>query len=827
MPLNYTILDPQSGTPGVDIGMADSSAQHQVVEFNDQDAGFGVNIGSGRDSTMELGHNATSDLGSFLGRPIRQSAQSWLVNQPFYYTFNPWTAFCENPYVLDKIKNYELLKMNLHVKFVVSGTRFHYGRALVSYNPFTLDDQVTVQRNFISQDLIQASQKPHAFLNPTSNAGAEMHLPFFWNDNYFKIPAASWRDAGQITINSFQNLLHANDGTDPVTITIFIWATDVVLSIPTNSLPPLQPQSGRPSMQMGGSDEYGTGIISKPMAALANFAGNFVNVPKIGPYALATQIAASGISSVSKIFGMSRPSVISDVVLVKPLPAGNLANTDAPDAVQKLTMDSKAELTVDSRVVGLDGTDQMDITEYACRESYLTQFIWLPADNIDDLLWNTRVVPMQLDNVSGEIHMTPLAHMSTLFEQWRGSLKFRFQVVKSDFHKGRILVRWDPNAIGSTVNYNTVYSRVIDIAEMDDFEIIVGWGQATPWKECGTPYDVGSNFSSVARLLPDLAAGNGILDITVLNDLVSPAMDKPVTINVFVSACDDIKFAAPTTGKITDFHLFEPPPLQPQSGVMADITKSDRPCEAEDAMVMAKPGQQSDATYLVFYGDPPTSIRDLCKRYCLTRIWAPINAAVSILRVNVMTNKNLPYHTGWDPEGIDVSASARPITTGPKAFHSWFLPCYAGYRGAIRKKYFFTSVMQTPLITRLPFQGTGNGAITSTPFTANTAVLSKQLTNSLQMAAGAGSAATNIGINDTIEVELPFYWRNRFAAARAIRAQKLQSNSHAITTTSSASGPAFAQQIVIQQHDSVGEDFNLLFFTGIPIMWRYTANAST
>jgi hypothetical protein len=304
-------------------------------------------------------------------------------------------------------------------------------------------------------------------------------------------------------------------------------------------------------------------------------------------------------------------------------------------------------------------------------------------------------------------------------------------------------------------------------------------------------------------------------------------MDKPVTINVFVSACDDIKFAAPTTAKITDFHLFEPPPLQPQSGVMADITKSDRPCEAEDAMVMAKSGQQSDATYLVFYGDPPTSIRDLCKRYCLTRVWAPINAATSILRVNLLTNKNLPYHTGWDPEGIDVSVSTRPITTGPKAFHSWFLPCYAGYRGAIRKKYFFTSVMQTPLVTRLPFVGTGNGTITTTPFTVNTAVLSKQLTNSLQMAAGAGAAATNIGINDTIEVELPFYWRNRFAAARAIRAQTLRCNSHAITTTSSASGAAFAQQIVIQQHDSVGEDFNLLFFTGIPIMWRYTANAST
>jgi hypothetical protein len=152
--------------PGVNTALADSAAREQITQFSDQEAGWAVDIGSATDSTMEVGHNPDASIANFLNRPIRQSAQSWLVGQPFFYSFNPWTAFCTNAAVRDKIKNYKLLKMNLHVKFVVSGTKFHYGRALVSYNPFVKNDQVTVQRNFITQDLIAASQKPHGFFEP-------------------------------------------------------------------------------------------------------------------------------------------------------------------------------------------------------------------------------------------------------------------------------------------------------------------------------------------------------------------------------------------------------------------------------------------------------------------------------------------------------------------------------------------------------------------------------------------------------------------------------------------------------------------------------------
>lgn len=854
--LESMIFESQSGVvsdsqppPGTNEVEMSSMTTEQITSFADQDAGWTTEMVGMYDSTMDLANNDDSELGNFLKRPIRQSAQTWIVGQPFFYKFNPWAAFCENPYVRDKIKNYELLRMKLRFKMVISGTKFHYGRALVSYNPYTQGDQVTVSRNFITQDLIQASQKPHFFLNPTKNTGGELSVPFFWPQNYLRIPDADWNDMGEVVIASFGNLLHANGGNDPVTITTYIWAEDIVLTIPTGFDPPLSSQSGRrgkknnsvndTSNTLNSRDEYGQGIISKPAAAIAKAAGSLSSLPVIGPYMTATQIGANATSKIAQMFGYSRPNIITDIALYKPLPQGNLANTDAADAAMKLTLDSKAELTVDSRTVGLEGTDEMGILDYVKRESYLTSFTWNPNLNADSLLWNTRVLPMQLNNIQGEIHMTPLAHMATCFEKWQGSIKFRFQVVKSDFHKGRILARWDPNQFTSAVDYNTNYSRVVDIAETDDFEIVIGWGQAVPWLDCGRPYATGSNFSHIARLTNSQGQENGILELTVLNDLVCPSIDSPISVNVFVSACDDFKFAAPRNSLLQEFHLWPEPVLNSQSSApnveTGNTTLSDKPTAPNELMTIASKSDQDDSTYLVFYGDPPCSIRELCKRYVFTRYWYPPSANNDAIRISGLRNKNMPYHTGYDPSGIDMAQDGvTPLTLGPTTFSSWFLPAYGGFRGSFRKKYYFLACgsHQTPVVSRGEYQSTGNGDFFDSEIliTAGRDVYQKYLTSRWANTSGNGSATTNVGVNDTIEVELPYYMPKRFSASRTIRAQTLDCNSHRVATLD-INVPSTRNRVhsaaVYQQYDAVGEDFSLFFFTGVPIYYEYTMNELT
>ena len=811
--------------------MGTDSTTQEITAFTDQDAGWTTTIGSGSDPTMNLANNNDSDLGNFLGRPIRLFDYSWSVGAPLFERFNPWDLFLNNARVREKLANFELYRSKLHVKMVVSGTGFHYGRALVSYNPLKGFDEVTVQRNFIQSDLVAASQKPHFFLNPTNNAGGQLDLPFFWQENYLSLTRPDAADMGEITIKSFTDLQHANGGTSNVTITVYAWASDVVLTMPTsaNTLSSLDytPQSGR----MNSGDEYGKGIISKPASAISHAAGLVTNVPMIAPYARATQMIANGVGELATHWGYSRPPIISDTIRIKPDPTGNMANTDAAEALTKLSLDSKQEITIDSRTVGLDGEDQMDIVRFCKRESYLDTFAMDETKVPDTLLWNCKVTPNLYRTEDREIHPTPMALMNIPFNRWQGSIRYRFQIVKSAFHKGRILVRWDPRANGANVEYNTVYSRVVDLAEEEDFEITIGWGQQQPFLKSGLMVHTAENFTTGSRFPADsFESVNGVLEIAVLNELVSPALSSPIQFNVFVAACDDIKFGDPSGTKMKSFTIFPilppTPPLatiyEPQSGeveAMAEGTNSpdvDTPVGAAPIAPIAAPCEVSDQTMNVFFGESYTSLRQLFRRYIKHRTYVVLPTAnPNDLLQTVITEPGLGYWPGWDPNGIDVEQSFPCNVTVP-TFAQFFMTCYAAWRGSTRAKYTFGGdVGKTPSITRGGFQY--SKTTTSVP-TTDAATLEKNLSYRNINRASAGTAITNIGINDTIEVEFPYYQGKRFTTAR------LPSSDF----SNGAEGPIIdflhdaeaTYGVAINSWKSVGEDFTLFFFTGTPILYR-------
>jgi hypothetical protein len=348
--------------------------------------------------------------------------------------------------------------------------------------------------------------------------------------------------------------------------------------------------------------------------------------------------------------------------------------------------------------------------------------------------------------------------------------------------------------------------------------------------------------------------GNGILELAVINDLVSPTVNSPISVNVFVSACDDFKFAGPRNKTLEGYHLFPPPDVErmvdeledepshliSQSGKpnveTGDLTMSDKPTASGEVLEIASKSDPEDATYLVYYGDPPSSIRELCKRYTFTRFWYPPPAIQNTLKVNQLRNKNMPYYTGYDPQGIDTTDDGDNATYGPTAYSSWFTPSFAGMRGAYRKKYFFTPPVHgkpnfgTPLVIRDSQYSVKNGAFLNTagtiPLSSGRVPIQKYLTSHWGSSTGNGTVATNIGINNTIEVELPYYRPLRFSAARTVQSQALEVNSHNVETTDIYEPVDYENTIVhstlYQQHDAVGEDFALFFFTGVPIYYQYT-----
>lgn len=831
-------------------------------------AGWTTSITESRDATYNLANNNDSDLGDFLGRPVKVWETQWVVGQPLFENFNPWELFLVNPRVKEKTSYYELLRMNLHAKFVISGTGFHYGRAIVSYNPY-LYDEVTVERNFLDQDIIGASQKPHIFLNPTNNSGGQIDMPFFYHNNYMSLTDNDSSMMGELAVKSFGNLKHANGGDDPVTVTAFVWASDVTLTVPTSlnaiSARDYSPQSGKMN---AASDEYGKGIISKPASAIAHAAGALTNLPSIAPYARATEMMAKGVGQMASNFGYSRPPVVTDMVLQKPSPTGNLSNTDAADAVNKLSLDSKQELTIDSRTVGLDGQDQMGIVDFACRESYLTNFSMASTQAPNTLLWNCRVGPSLYDSVPGisaELHATPMCYLAQAFKYWQGSIKFRFQAVKSNFHKGRILLRWDPKSHGSTVEYNTVYSRVIDLAEEDDFEVVIGWGQSQPWLQTEVMLPVRTDTIHNTSRLPTSFDNkwNGILEVDVVNSLVAPAPDTDISFNVYVSCVPDIKFASPNPSTLHLYSLFpelgdplttipedreesaalpslKDKPLSeykrrstgytgysPQSGTIEEAPSgttmgaTDIPVDPGGIQDIAVTSEEIDQTMNVYFGESPKSLRDLMRRYVHHRTWvfgAP--TAGTITQTN-LRDKAIGYWPGFDPKGIDVNSGFPATVTIPHYLH-WFSPCYAAWRGGLRTKYVFDDNQYVmPTVSRVGFDN-NSPVETFTLSDTSADYLTQRLTATSNQYSAGGSASTNLGVNNTIEVETPFYHPVRFASARLPKADTANGSETNIVSMISGGtdfGLQDAKKYSCSTWKSVGEDFSLFFFTGCPIVY--------
>jgi hypothetical protein len=825
-------LPSQSAT--MNVSMADDTAKAEITTFADESAGWNTTVPTAPDSTFNLANNSDSDLGNFLCRPINVATYQWDVDSPLFETLNPWTAYLTNPFIRDKIANFELLRMNLHMKVLISGTPFHYGRALVSYNPLSGFDQVTIERGLggaLDADLVGASQKPHIFLNPTLNAGGVLEIPYFYKENYIPLTQGGITDGlGEVVFRSFGNLRHTDVG-NPVTINVYLWATDVTLTMPTSrDLPALPSQSG----VMNSGDEYGQGIISKPASAIAKAAGMLKSIPLIRPYARATEIVATGVGDVARLFGYSRPAVITDPNIMKPVPLGNVANVDAADAVYKLTLDSKNEVTVDPRVTGLEGRDEMAVVDYVKRESYLATFNWTSDAGPGDMLWNCRVAPDLFRRVSyttptlrEELHMIPACHMAQMFKYWQGSIKFRFQIVKSAYHKGRMLVRYDPRSLGATVDYNTNYSRVIDIADAEDFEITIGWGQHKPWLEC-EPIDSSINFSPGTRLTElFMRAANGVIELDVINELVSPNASSDISVNVYVSMCDDARFAQPDGEKIKNLTYFRHPeegPLTSQSGIV-EQTGVDEPLAATQLETIASEAVPEDQTMNVFFGENVTSIRELVKRYVMTRYWYNAFAFGNGTNVTRLRNKTFPYQRGYDPEGIDTEQFGAYNNSNMNPI-SYFQACYAGYRGSIRHKYLYHTAgnMLTPVVEREDYSPDTAGIWSTQAITAANSD-SGELTKAFTNTSWQGAAGTGTTINNGVEVEFPFYNKGRIGYSRLIRAQDLDCPS---TSSWFATGLDYAfrqgtdEKIAFQQWTAAGEDFSLYFFTGVPIMYQYT-----
>jgi hypothetical protein len=851
---------------GFSVSQENTTTSTQNVHFIDGDAPWTYDISATPDETAKLNGFDDAGLGQFLSRPIKIRSYQWTPGTQLFQTFNPWTDFFSNADIKEKINRYRNLRCKLNLKVLINGNSFYYGRALLSYNPYLFNDSVTMNRAFFIQDLIAASNKPHLLLDPCSSEGGHLALPFIWPENYLDITNVGWEQyMGRCIIHDFDVLRHANGGTDPITVSIFAWAEDVSLCIPTtmsvqsssSSTPVMLDEFGfplpfthqgqsktqkKPTKKASNTDksEFTTdGLISKPASAIAKAANCLTMVPYIGPYAKATSMISSKIGEVARIFGYSRPQILKDPDVVVPRYFGNTVNSDAPENVVKLSLDSKNELSIDTRTMGLGGADELTINSITSRPTFWRQFSWPETAVADTLLVSMQVQPICVHRLAAspvvEIHQTALSFATLPFECWQGTIKFHFKVVCSEYHRGRLRLVYNPKAVPvGAVPYNQVYSTIVDISQDREFDYECKWADVKAWAKVNDNIDTVNSFATFAPVSVDDTT-NGSLSVYVVNELATPSITAAdVNIQVWVSGGDDFAVSVPSKN-LQELSYFQQQSEEGEATVSSN-DNSNNPIggnAVESYGTIEAPLALDDNQYLVYQGERIVSFKDLLRRYQFHSYFRLYQAATSyaLFRISLA---GMPFFRGWDPggrdQGVASTAANEPYSFCSMTLLNYLAPAFVCQRGALRYK-FFKAGTQADYPVKELLMATRMSCRTRTFFTQgydsiNTSGTDGVARKSIMDTASnwgstLGTQVVPASLVNGLEVELPFYSvGQRFRPARYLEMSAIGDH-QGVTITGETNSLTKGQTNGLLSFVSVGEDFTLGMFVGAPVIYKY------
>ena len=723
------------------------------VRFRDKEEHCILEVGHGADSVHTARDTNDVSLNAFFSRPLLMETFEWDTYTPLEEVFVPWVYFSV-PSVKARLANFKNLRARLHVKFMINGNSFLYGRAMASYLPLPLTNDFETSES-TKVDAVIESQRPRVFLDPCTSQGGELVLPFFWNESYFDLSNNAYLEAGKIILRDLAQLRHASGASGSCTVSVFVWASDVQLSGLTHT-----PQSG---VESEIDQANRTGSISRPASAVANIAGKLQHAPYIGKYAKATQLGASAVAGIATSFGYSRPPLTACPTPMRPTPMSSLATVTTPDLSHKLTMDDKQELTIDPTTTGLSSVDEMSIKEIAKKESWIYTAEWPKDASPGTMLFNTAVTPVlwRTRGTNDTFNLTACGYATLPFTYWSGTLKFRIQVSASAFHRGRLRIVYDPVSTGDS-EFNTVYSEIIDIADSMDFTITVSNNQSHDLLTYSVPCNRNDSFVMGTTPLTSVS-GNGTLSIEVLNRLTTSDNDaegNDAQIIVYVSADDDFEVYRPS-GEIQRYS-FLPQSGQEMSPEAQDTSQPSEPFHTEFDKLAMDSGNDNALTS-IYIGESVKSFRQLAKRYTLWRTIPTASNATSNQYVCSFRHPSFPPLRG-DPD-FDDGWGYFNMT-----YQHWVRMPYAAWRGSNRYKAVLQNVQNsrlTSFVVGLVDNSLANYALTiglaGISVDPKTVALEGFATDTNTIVTGLTGAAIGAPQNsNTLEYEIPYQEKVRF-----------------------------------------------------------------
>jgi len=808
-----TILD------GTEVGESTSTT---VVEFLDETPGSSWGIENPVRSNL-VDQQPEIELAKYLSRPVLIKTHTWAQTDNFTTTtaWYPWHLFFNSTPIKNKIQNYSFISCTLKLKFVVNASPFYSGAMAFTYCPLQDINGNSIIADSTGSELMAYSQRAKCWIFPQTCQGGELTLPFFYHKNWLDLTsAAALRSMGTITPCLYAQLNSANGITGTsIVINVYAWAEDIKLHAPTLSA----------AVQ---SDEFDY-KPSQVASSVATAASALQRIPLIGPYMKATSAVASKFSQFASVCGFTNVPNNKTVDMFKPNPYPQNSSCDISVPIERSSVDPKNEVTIDPRTVGLDGTDELDLSYIAGRECWLGNAILSTSDAVDALTLVSRVTPalMYQLNATNPRQYTPMGYLCEMFKHWRGDIIFRFKFICTRFHKGRVRISYDPTADISTSvpDYTTIFNEVIDIGAEQDVEVRVPYMQATTYLR--TAMATGNwNFTGSA-LAPAPGVANGLITMRVVNPLSGPIATAGIYVMVFARAAENIEYAYPTllttgTTALSPYALQSAEliyPLEPKKVI------------AGNSVTDGDPNRNH-----IHYGERILSLRPLIHRltHQFSKQAATVAAGDQLTIQNTTMSRRLKY-SGYDPNAFWTAQKTLVVGTAPYNYNKMNVQqlaslLFVGQRGSINWSFNCENVPAREItnLTLKRYDGTvTNASLTTAVTTTSTSgnVLTQVYSQSYNDF-NNGVALTDQRNQPGIAMNFPYYSQYNFQLVNPANASLGSGNDGTDLDN-------IQLQAVVQQQSAftpkmsvwaaLGPDYNFFYFNNTPSLYAYTVPAGT
>ncbi len=469
-----------------------------------------------------------SEIRDFLGKdniltPIVWSTSSNANDN--LLTIDPSAVLLSGKYA-DKLYGMNMIRFNVEVTVKVNAYPFQAGCLLLHFLPCAGDFSAgwTTTRNI---NLTTKTQHPCIEID-AHESSKKMSIPYVTPYNYYDRLNDKYR-IGKFYLDVLSPLTVGASGATTADITISYRFTDVELAAP------MVPNSEKVAMSK-------TGSISQGLRATARVVNNLSAVPMLRAYSEPASWALRTAAGLASSFGYSKPIMDTAMVPVHSTQYRYSAVCDGPDDSIPLGVCNDNKLGV-AHDVSIVPEDEMSMQYLLQKRYYYQSYTWGSATTtIYDAAiapWNLYLQGTYSSGIKTATYKTggPLYYLSNFFTYWRGSIRVRIKIVKTQFHTGRLVIVWSPTYGTTTAPSDSTFSlrHYIDIREADEIELEL-------------PFMVPQEFLGQSD-------SSGRLSILVQNVLRAPeTCSSSVQVLMYFSAGSDFQFAGP-------FGINKSPPL--------------------------------------------------------------------------------------------------------------------------------------------------------------------------------------------------------------------------------------------------------------------------